>query len=121
MTSQPEIPIDPLLLFQQSGVKVYLKGPDRFRLLNLERLPKNEAISIVDHARQCKPAFITRLTQNPAPCEICPAAGLWAYGVYASKGLICFYAAWFLGRAGSPAPCRSARTVCPLLNPKRKA
>ena len=108
----------PLSFFEQIRVKVYLSGPDRLQLLGLDRLPHDEARACIDYARRHKSAIISRLKQRPTACEVCPAAATWDYGLYASKGLLCFYTAWFLCRSGSPAPCESARMNCPLLTNK---
>jgi hypothetical protein len=38
-------------------------------------------------------------------CDSCPAAATWDYGPYRGKGRLCFYDAYFQGKAGKPAPC----------------
>jgi DNA primase len=44
-------------------------------------------------------------------CGSCPAAAFWDYAGYKGKGLICFYDAYFRGKAGKPVPCSAC--VCP--------
>lgn len=45
-----------------------------------------------------------------ADCKDCPASAFWPwYGA----GLWCFHAAYFLGKAGKPKLCKSAKLHCP--------
>jgi hypothetical protein len=46
-----------------------------------------------------------------ADCDNCPASGFWDYK---GPGKWCFYRAYFLGKAGHPRSCDTARHGCPL-------
>ena len=47
----------------------------------------------------------------PGKCDSCPAAGYWDWK---GPGLWCFHRAYFLGKAGQPELCDTARHGCPL-------
>ena len=47
----------------------------------------------------------------PCECESCPAAGYWDWK---GPGLWCFHRAYFLGKAGHPESCDTAKHKCPL-------
>jgi hypothetical protein len=47
----------------------------------------------------------------PGNCDSCPAAGYWDF---IGPGKWCFHRACFLGKAGHPESCNTARHGCPL-------
>ena len=48
---------------------------------------------------------------NPGDCGRCPAAGYWDL---MGTGMWCFHRAYFLGKAGHPLSCETAKHNCPL-------
>jgi hypothetical protein len=47
----------------------------------------------------------------PGDCNQCPAAGYWDFR---GSGKWCFHRAYFLGKAGHPKACDTAKHDCPL-------
>jgi hypothetical protein len=47
----------------------------------------------------------------PGNCDSCPAAGYWDF---MGPGKWCFHRAYFLGKAGHPKACDTAKHDCPL-------
>lgn len=47
----------------------------------------------------------------PGNCNSCPAAGYWDF---MGPGKWCFHRAYFLGKAGHPSTCDTAKHDCPL-------
>ena len=47
----------------------------------------------------------------PGNCDQCPAAGYWDL---MGTGIWCFHRAYFLGKAGHPLSCETAKHNCPL-------
>jgi hypothetical protein len=85
---------------------------DSIKLSGLSKLSKADAQSVIEYAQNHKREIITEIKIQH--CASCPAGAEWAYGSYKGKGLICFYDAYFRGRAGKPAPCSMA--ICPKNN-----
>lgn len=69
-----------------------------------------------DLSHNGKPAEPTNAPElETVDCGLCPAAGYWDYRHYAGH-LLCFYTAYYLGKAGKPKPCAEVKDQCPKLN-----
>jgi hypothetical protein len=67
---------------------------------------ENKKINI-SYARASNNVSKTKL----GDCNQCPAAGFWDY---MGTGMWCFHRAYFLGKAGHPRACDTAKHDCPL-------
>jgi hypothetical protein len=67
---------------------------------------ENKKINI-SYARASNNVNKTKLVD----CNQCPAAGFWDY---MGTGMWCFHRVLFLGKAGKPMPCETAKYDCPL-------
>ncbi len=71
-------------------------------------------ILIQDCGNKSKPSYAHPSNNRnilPGNCDSCPASGYWDF---MGPGKWCFHRAYFLGKAGHPEPCHTARHGCPL-------
>lgn len=103
-----------ITFFDDIGVSVEAVGQS-IKISGLSRLSPEQKDQVIEYAKTHKAALLMAMdqTSQPGECESCPAAGYWDHGGYAGQGLLCFYSAYFLCKAGTPQPCGHIRVDCP--------
>jgi hypothetical protein len=101
------------------GNRIKYKAPSGIMTPDLAetiRTHKQAILSILTQVRESEftPSY-ARPGENrnilPGNCDSCPAAGYWDWK---GPGLWCFHRAYFLGKAGHPKACDTAKYDCPL-------
>ena len=102
-----------------NGDRINYKAPSGImtpELAETIRTYRQAILSILTQDRESEstPSY-ARIGDNqnilPGKCDSCPAAGYWDF---MGPGKWCFHRAYFLGKAGHPESCNTARHGCPL-------
>jgi len=102
-----------------NGDRIKYKAPPGIMTPDLAETIRNHRQAILsiftqDRESESTP-FYARPGDNrnilPGKCDSCPAAGYWDF---MGPGKWCFHRAYFLGKAGHPESCDTARHGCPL-------
>ena len=102
------------------GDRINYKAPSGIMTPDLAetiRTHKQTILGILNQSREIEatPSYAQPCDNRnilPGECESCPAAGYWDWK---GPGKWCFHRAYFLGRAGHPESCDSAKRNCPLI------